>query len=156
MELTKELIYNEYKEYLKARKYWLIFLIMCPIFLLIGALGGSIEIGIFISAIMVIYMICSSISSNKALKKIKNDGFILKCDVVIDKAKYRSHKNNTTRHYIKSQKFYQKNFEVFPSVYDALEIGDEFAAVYVGKKLIKIYALKDHPINAELYSKVVS
>lgn len=154
MEVTTERIYQDYKEQVSGRKYWLVFLIMTPIFLLIGAAGGSIGAGILLDLAMVIYMICSTVSTNKALNKLKKGDYVVYLDVITDKKTIRSYKHKTTTWYVYSEKLFPTRKSVLPTLYNSVEVNQPFAAVYSGKKIIKFYALETNPLSEEVRSKI--
>lgn len=154
MEVTTERIYQDYKEQVSGRKYWLIFLIMTPIFLLIGAAGGSIGAGILLDLAMVIYMICSTVSTNKALNKLKKGDYVVYLDVITDKKTIRSHKHKTTTWYVSSEKLFPTRKSVLPTLYNSVEVNQPFAAVYSGKKIINFYALETNPLSEEVRSRI--
>lgn len=154
MEVTTERIYQDYKEQVSGRKYWLIFLIMTPIFLIIGAAGGSIGAGILLDLAMVIYMICSTVSTNKALNKLKKGDYVVYLDVITDKKTIRSRKHKTTTWYVYSEKLFPTRKSVLPTLYNSVEVNQPFAAVYSGKKIINFYALETNPLSEEVRSKI--
>lgn len=154
MEVTTERIYQDYKEQVSGRKYWLIFLIMTPIFLLIGAAGGSIGAGILLDLAMVIYMICSTVSTNKALNKLKKGDYVVYLDVITDKKTIRSYKHKTTTWYVSSEKLFPTRKSVLPTLYNSVEVNQPFAAVYSGKKIINFYALETNPLSEEVRSRI--
>ena len=153
-QLTTDRIYTDYKEHVSGRKYWLSFLIVSPVFLLIGAAGGNIGAGIFMAIAMLIYMIASTISTNATLRKLKNDNYLVYLDVITDKRITRNYKRTSTRWYVSSEKLYPHGKKVIPSLYNSVEINRPFAAIYSGHKLIKFYDLEANSLDSEVQSKV--
>lgn len=155
MELTVQSIYEEYKELVSGRKYWLIFLIMSPVFIGIGALGGNPAAGIFMLVAMAIFMIGSTFSTNRALRKLKKGEFSICFDVVVRKEHYVNYRKSMSRWYVTSQKLYKRKKNVIPYYYNKIEENNPFAAIYVGRKLIMFYDLTTNSLNPELYDKVI-
>lgn len=153
-ELTSELIYNDYKDHVSGRKYWLIFIIMAIPFLGIGAMGGNIWAGVFMLAAMGIYMICSTISTNRALARLKKGDYVIYEDMLTYKHASRSYKRQSTKFLIQSEKLFRRKFNTNPFIFDNVEEGVQFYAVYSRKKLIRLYGEHKYTLSPELYSKI--
>lgn len=154
MELTTKSIYEDYKELVSGRYYWLIFLIMSTIFIFMGVAAGSLAMGIFMSAAMGIFMIGSTFSTNRALKRLKNGDFVIYFDMLTYKHISRSYKRQTTKFLVQSEKLFKSKKDVLSTLYDRVEVGHPFAAVYAGKKLIMFYDMTTCSLSPELYGKV--
>ena len=154
IELTQELILNEYKDLISGRKYWAICLIMFPVFLGIGALGGNIFAGIFMSVAMLIYMIASTIRSNSAVRRLKSGDFVIYVDRLTYKNSHKPYSKQSTRFIIQSENLFKREFNTIPFNFDNVEAGVPFYAVYTGKKLIRLYGTHKYVLSPALYSKV--
>lgn len=154
MELTVDRIYNEYKELVSGRKYWLVFLIMAPIFFIFTGAMGGIGFGIFAVAAFGIGLIIATLRTRSCLKKLKNGDFVIYRDVCTYKYSYRPYGKQQTRHIIRSMNLYKTNYHPIPYDYNKIEENQPFCAVYVGRKMITLYGLHNNVIGAELLSKV--
>lgn len=148
MTITKETFINFHKEEMAAKKYHLSFLIMAPVFLLIGAIGGKIGLGVFFIVFMGIYILAMRAKEKKILKKLEAGDFTVTRDVLVDKHSVRTNKRNH-RFYIQSQVKYVKPFSVLPQFYRAVEIGDEFIVVEVDGKFVMLFNLRENVLGPE-------
>lgn len=154
MEITKDRIYNDYKELVSGRKYHMVFICMALPIIGLGYLAGSILFGLVISAIFGIGLIIANAFTNRALRKLKNDEFVIYRDVCTSKASGRRYKTQESYFRIKSQNLYKHSFNTIPIYYNEVEEGQPFVAVYVGKRLIWIYNLTTNVISSELFDNL--
>lgn len=152
MEVTEQKVFEDYKKQISGRGYIYIFIIMTAVFVGIGALAGSPLLGLFPSAAMGIYMLISTASARRFLKKLKKGEFEVYLDVVVKKHYSRTFKG-TSRWYIYSEKLFPSGKDM-PTFFDSVEENHPFAAVYVGRKPIILYDLTTHTLSPEVQSKV--
>lgn len=155
MELTQEKLYQDYKDLISGRKYWAIVLIMSPVFILIGVMGGSIALGVFMIVAMCIFMFFSTINSRIILKRLKKGNFTLRQDVLVSKITGRSYKKGTSYWSVKSEKLYPKGYRVLPYDYDSVEEGQPFVALYAGRKFVRLYGLTTNTLGQDVLDKII-
>ncbi len=154
MELNSEKIINDQAESLKAKKYWLVFLIMAPIGILIGLMGGNILMGVVFDLVLAICCIVGTIKSKNIIKNLKAGNFELVRDTVVSKSSYKRTRKSGRTYFIQSAVLFKTRHEVLHSIYDALDEGDTFVALMVKGKYVTAYNLKTYSIGSDVYSKV--
>lgn len=160
--LTFDRIYNEQKEYVKAQKNYLIFVIMAPVLAGLGWAFARIVGAVLPVAIMGIVCIVRGNVERSKLKNLKNGNFVLERDVLLKKH-YTSGHYSYSRDYhtssswrIQSERLFKQPFEIRSDFFERLEEGDEFVVVMAGGKLVSIYSLRTNTICPELLDKVIS
>lgn len=154
MVVTKDRIIDIHIEDMAAKKYHLVFLIMAPVFILMGMAGGNIIAGLFLTIVMTIYMIVMRMKQTKILRKLEKGDFTVSKDILVDK--YESRVSRKSRRlYILSEKKYIKPFEVLPHTYEAVEIGDEFIVVEVNNKFVMLFSCRKNIISEEISTMIL-
>lgn len=160
--LTFDRICNEQKEYVKAQKNHLIFIIMAPVLACLGWAFARFIGAVLLVLIMGIICMVRGNAEKSKLKNLKKGIFVLEKDVLIKKYYKSGHYSFSGNEYtssswrIQSERLFIKPFEIRPDFFDSLEEGDEFVVVMAGGKLVSIYSLRTNTICPELLSKVIS
>ncbi|MCQ2515731.1 MAG: hypothetical protein MJ094_02575 [Saccharofermentans sp.] len=160
MEITFEQIYNYQYDVMKGQKNLLVFFIMAPILIIFGGAMGGIPFAALLLIVLGVICFFRSTKEKSKLKNLKKGNYTIEKDILIKKSTKRHRRSNsgygTVAWYIQTQKVYPTRGEVFSSVYDTLEEGDEIAIVKAGGKLITVYSLRTNTLSPELYAKVVN
>jgi len=152
--LTQDYILKVCDDRVKGQKPVLLFLCCIPICAFIGFVFKSLVVMLIATVILAIVIIVRQMMAKKEYNLIKNDQFQAYYDRVVELPSHRNTRRGARTCEIITENLYKTSYEILPSIYDSLEVGDQVVLIIGDGKLIDAYSLRNFQVGIDIENKI--